>query len=217
MERAATRLLIVRHGQAGGLGQPYGAESPLTDLGRAQARHIATALGGESGAQIFTSPYARARDTALPTGQRLGCAPVNDDRLREFRIGVEDEHSLAQILEERRYLMLWRPHDRDASGGESLADFQARVGDFLNQVVRRRLDRTAIIFTHGGTIAACMRWAYDLTPQHDWHSDVEIFNASITEIVHWPDGRHPEGAPHATAIRRLNDVRHLPPSLVTEN
>ncbi len=141
--------------------------------------------------------------------------PQVDDRLMEFRLGYEDTQSIDEIVEELRHLMLWRPHDKENDRGESLWQFQSRVSSFLDEVSGVCLGRTAVIFTHGGTIAAAMRWAYGLTPDHDWHSDVELFNASITEVEFWPNGRHSLSAPYASVVHRLNDVRHLPSDLVT--
>lgn len=217
----STRLLLVRHAQAGGPGLPYGRTATLTSRGRAQAQRLAQTLAGPpwTGADtpaIYSSPYHRALETASPTLARLAAPLREDERLAEFQLGVEEEQSIEQIVEDLRYLMLWRPHDQGAAHSETLAQFQTRVSAFLEEVVQACLGRAVVIFTHAGTVAAAMRWAYGLTPDHDWHSDVEVYNASITEIQYWPNGRHPEGAPHAAAIRRLNDVRHLAPDLVTE-
>ena len=227
-EYPSTRLLLVRHAQAGGPGLPYGRTATLTPRGHEQAQRLAQTLAPASwpGADvpgtsadapaIYSSPYRRALETASPTLARLAAPLREDERLAEFQLGVEEEQSIEQIVEDLRYLMLWHPHDQCAAHSETLAQFQTRVSAFLEEVVQACLGRAVVIFTHAGTVAAAMRWAYGLTPDHDWHSDVEIYNASITEIQYWPNGRHPEGAPHAAAIRRLNDVRHLAPDLVTE-
>ena len=117
---------------------------------------------------------------------------------------------------------MWKPHHSLTEGGETLRGFQERVSAALSDLAKSddamagAQTMSIAVFTHGGTIAAAMRWAYGQTPDHDWHADVEIHNASITEIEHWPSGRHPEGAPHNNALHRLNDVRHLPPDLVTD-
>lgn len=220
-EYPSTRLLLVRHAQAGGPGLPYGRTATLTPRGRAQAQRLPQTLAaapwtGANAPAIYSSPYRRALETASPTIALLAAPLREDERLAEFQLGLEEEQSIEQIVEDLRYLMLWRPHDQGAAYSETLAQFQTRVSAFMEEVVQTCLGRAAVIFTHAGTIAAAMRWAYGLTPNHDWHSDVEVYNASITEIQYWPNGRHPEGAPHAAAIRRLNDVRHLPPDLVTE-
>ena len=217
--RPSTRLVLVRHGQAGGAGIPYTNEVPLTATGRRQAERTATAIAldgsGAGVAAIYSSPHRRALDSARALAARMQREPQVDDRLMEFRLGCEDTQSIDEIVEELRYLMLWRPHDRESDRGESLWQFQSRVSAFLDEASNACLGRSAVIFTHGGTIAAAMRWAYGLTPEHDWHSDVELFNASITEVEFWPNGRHALSAPYASVVHRLNDIRHLPADLVT--
>lgn len=213
----SVRLILVRHGQAGGPNHHYGPDVPLSERGLEQAKWIAVSLAREGVSTILTSPFHRARQTARATADRLQCALTEDERLSEFQMGGDgDDVSIEELIRERRYLMLWRPHDQLADGGETLAQFQRRVSALLDDIVERSPRATVALFTHAGTIAAAMRWAYGLSPDHDWHSDIEVFNASFTEIEHWPSGRHPKGAPYASAVRRLNDVRHLPAELVTE-
>jgi len=230
IERPSVRLLLVRHGQAGGTGVFYGPDAPLTDLGRRQAEHIAEALAAREVAHVVSSPFVRARETADATRTRLNRRLELDERLVEFQAGDESATTIEKIVGEKQYLKMWRPYHSLSAGGETLRAFQERVSAALSELVSRAglVGRTGgegvaegtpvsiAVFTHGGTIAAAMRWAYGLTPEHDWHADVEIHNASITEIEHWPAGRHPEGAPHNTALHRLNDVRHLPAALVTD-
>ncbi|PZC47592.1 MAG: putative phosphoglycerate mutase [Chloroflexi bacterium] len=213
--------MLIRHGQAGGPGVAYGSQAPLTELGLVQASHIATGLVSLGVTRIVSSPFVRARQTAEASAGLLRQPLELDDRLAEFQMGDEDEISIQEMMEEQRYLRLWQPHHSLSEHGETLAVFQERVSATLSEITRapgasETLTQTVAVFTHGGTIAAGMRWAYGLTPEDNWHSDVEIHNASITEVEHWPLGRHPQGAPHSTALHRLNDVRHLPAALVTD-
>ncbi len=220
--RTSVRLLLIRHGQAGGAGAAYGPAAALTARGREQASHIADGLAARGVIRLVSSPYARARQTAEVSAQRLGQELEIDDRLAEIQMGDESEISIAEIIEERRYLRLWQPHHRHSAQGETLARFQERVSAALSEIVESELAaadggaRTVALFTHGGTIAAAMRWAYGKTPGDHWLADVEIHNGSITEIERWPLGRHPQGAPQHTDLHRLNDVRHLPAELVTD-
>ena len=204
-ELPSTRLILVRHAQAGGRGQPYGPDAPLTDAGRRQADLLAAALAEDDIATVFSSPYRRAQDTAEPLRRRLGRSLDTDERLAEFRVSPDDRRTIEEIVDELRHLMLWRPHDQDGPGGETLAQFQQRVSAFMDEAARRSAPGAAVIVAHAGTIAAAMRWAYGLTPQHDWHR-----RGSLQRLHHRDPvlaaGRHPEGAPYAAAIRRLNDV-----------
>ena len=214
----STRILLVRHAQAGGAGHPYGPEAPLTERGREQAERIATALADLAIHAVIASPFRRASDTASPAVDALDLPLELDARFGEFRMDdpAVPPPTAEEIAREREYLMLWQPEHQATAGGETLAAFHTRIAAALEDLTVRFPGEAVAVFTHAGAIAACMRWAYGLTAAQPWHSDVEIFNASITEIEHWPAGRHPQGAPFASAIHRLNDVRHLPRYLITE-
>ena len=84
-----TRVLLIRHGQsewnADGRWQGQ-ADPPLTDLGRAQARHAAKALGPVDA--IVASDLQRAAATAEIIAEELGVGPIElDGDLRERDAG----------------------------------------------------------------------------------------------------------------------------------
>lgn len=209
------RLLLIRHGQAGGHDTLYGPTTSLTTTGRLQAERIVQSLRDASLRHIYVSPFTRAQQTAQPSITGTGLPCQTDDRLREFHLGDEQTSTIHELVNNRSYLATWRAH-HGPEAGETLGEFQGRVSDALDEIATRHDGEAVALFTHAGTIAAAMRWAHGLTPQDDWHTDVEVSNASITEIHHWHRGRHPEGAPFAFAIARLNDVSHLEPELVTD-
>lgn len=42
-------------------------------------------------------------------------------------------------------------------------------------------------------------------------TETAVGHASITELHHWPQGRHASGAPSHTLLVRVGDVSHLSP------
>lgn len=83
------RVLLIRHGQSewNAAGRWQGqADPPLTDLGRAQARHAARSLGAVD--EIASSDLQRASETAEILAEELGIGPVVlDADLRERDAG----------------------------------------------------------------------------------------------------------------------------------
>ena len=73
-----------------------------------------------------------------------------------------------------------------------------------------------VAVVHSGVMDAVVRWAFSLAPDVPWTTEVSVPNASVTELHHWPQGRHPTGAPRHTFVARLGDVSHLSPELVTD-
>lgn len=202
----STVLLFVRHGRARSADRRYGNRTPLDRFGREQARAVAAAFGAdEMPTAVYTSPYPRAVATAEPLCGRRGIAPVVEARLAEFELPP------AGLREVRRRpdLVLWRPCQRGAPGGETLAQFSGRMAGLCEDVARRHLGTSVALFTHSGVIDAALRWSVGLGADGPWQHDFDIATASVTEIEVWPDGRVTGGAPRYCGIRRVGDVRHL--------
>lgn len=68
---------------------------------------------------------------------------------------------------------------------------------------------------HSGVIDAILRSAFGGTPDTAWATEAMAPHAAITELRHWPTGRHARGAPRYTVLVRVGDVGHLPADLVT--
>jgi len=84
----STTLILVRHGQARSLDGSYGRQTPLSDLGRRQAKAVSDRLGAEfPSAPVYASPVVRAVETSAPLCEKLGVKAVLDSRLAEFEIG----------------------------------------------------------------------------------------------------------------------------------
>ena len=145
-------LWILRHGQTewNVAGRLQGLlDSPLTDIGRAQAaaqgRILARAAPAD--AMVISSPSPRAMTTAslaMPDRQ-----VTRDARLTEIDLGQWQGRALADIEAAHPEITaetdpnLWK---FNAPGGESLPAMEARVRSFLVD-----LSAPAILVTHGVT------------------------------------------------------------------
>lgn len=142
-------LYLMRHGETrwNAQGRLQGRlDSPLTALGRQQARQQAQLLHGIEG-QRFSSPQGRAVATAEIAF--AGAPFQTDPRLVEIDIGDWSGHR-AEILRERYPGMFAGHHlawyDR-APGGEGFAGLRQRVAAFLDEMTQ-----PALIVTHGITL-----------------------------------------------------------------
>ena len=208
------RFLVVRHGHIDH-SVALGPETPLSPRGQAQADWLGPALGAEGVTALLTSPFARARETAARLAGPLGLEPTIEAALAEFEIGIEGISSYEESQEARSDLAIWHPEHRGPR--ESLADFQTRVTALLTALsLRAAPGDTLVLVTHAGVIDAVLRWAWGLTSRNVWLAEVRAPHASITEIEHWPRGRHPEGAPHYSVVQRIGDASALPGELQSE-
>jgi len=151
-------IYLIRHGQsvhnAEGRFQG-GLDSPLTELGRAQARAVGETLAGLVDPQtpIVSSPLGRAIETAQIVKAAVGLSgPIQlDPRLAEITVGEWDGLTQAEIAaaypgyKAGRTDWDWHFH---APGGESYAAFRTRLGAWLDEALALGLPMIAV--SHGG-------------------------------------------------------------------
>lgn len=204
MSRPSARLLLVRHAQH----DTSGDDGPLTELGERQAKALAGAMGLADA--LVASPSRRARATAAVLKASFEIA----EELAEFDFGP-DAPGIEEMVLERADLTLWHAA-HGFPGGETLGAFQARVTETMKALAIEYQDAAVVAVTHSGFIDAALRWAYDVSPESDWVTEAATKNTSVTEIEHWPSGRHASGAPRFSLVHRVGDVSDLGPELMTE-
>ncbi|WP_299376913.1 histidine phosphatase family protein [uncultured Tateyamaria sp.] len=158
-------LMILRHGETewNREGRMQGErDSPLTDLGRAQAAAQARLLAAHAPDDwpVWSSPQGRAFETARIA--RPGHDIITDARLVEIRMGVWTGALRTDIARQAPHLF---DHDTDltwydhAPGGEGLEALYARTGAFL-----QTLAGPAVLVTHGITSRMLRCHALGLAP-----------------------------------------------------
>jgi broad specificity phosphatase PhoE len=177
-------LVLVRHGQSelNAAGRLSGRlDSPLTDLGMAQAKAVAASLAelGEPAA-VISSPLRRARDTAAA----LGLPVAVDERWIELDYGPYDGELLADVPAE-----MWAAWRSDPSyappGGESLAAVGRRVRQACEELLGDP-DRLTVVVSHVSPIKAAVVWALGVGDEVAWR--MFLAPASITVIGPGPVG-----------------------------
>ncbi len=119
-----TRLLLVRHGAVSYSGRVGGADDGLNTLGELQTQALARRLVERNIAAVYTSPLARAAETAAVLGDFLGASVREDARLLE-----------------------WDP-------GESREAFRARVLAAADEIVFSHPGQEAVAVSHSGALSA---------------------------------------------------------------
>lgn len=203
-ELSSVRLVLVRHAQQ----ERDGQDGALTPLGHAQAAATGAALRLAAADRLVSSSLVRTVETATAFGR----APEQVAELDEFRFGPDWTWTDADNLE---YLALWRPDDR-TPGGESLREFQSRVTGALTALLAEPPTGRLILVVHAGVVDAVLRWVFGLAADAPWLFETSLPHASVSEVDHWPRGRHLSGAGRHSTLLRVGDVRHLPPESVTD-
>ncbi|GBE64834.1 hypothetical protein MFM001_12960 [Mycobacterium sp. MFM001] len=202
---AATRLLLLRHGQTelsiqrrySGRGNPA-----LTDLGWRQADAAARYLAQRGGiGAVISSPLQRCYDTATTAAKALGLDVTVDDDLVETDFGGWEGLTFSEAAE--RDPQLHRRWLRDTSttppGGESFDAVHQRVVRARDRIVEEHGGSTVLVVSHVTPIKMLLRIALDAGPGILYRLHLDLASLSIAEF--YPDG--------ASSVRLVNQTAYL--------
>ena len=134
------RLILCRHGQAqGNLNHEFlgHRDDSLTQLGLAQADHLAQRLAEEEIHSITTSPLIRARDTAHAVARVKNLSLIEDPRLKEQDFGDWEGYHFRGVSDhfpEDYQLWLENANIHPPTNGETLNAVVARVKSLLDEL-----------------------------------------------------------------------------------
>jgi probable phosphoglycerate mutase len=160
VNRPADQLLCIflaRHGETewNRAGRWQGkTDIPLSEIGRAQARALATGLRGRGIVAVHASDLSRAMETADIIARALGVEGFSvDARLRERGFGCFEGLSRAECAEQHPEAWARYMADRRSTppGGEPQAEVAERVVAAMTDIARAAGEATLVI-SHGGTI-----------------------------------------------------------------
>jgi probable phosphoglycerate mutase len=152
-------IYLVRHGQTefNAAGRHHGwIDSPLTGLGRAQAKTVGHALArlvDAGSVAVFVSPLGRAMETATIISEEAGIlTPAIVDRdIREIGMGSAEgltESEMAQLWLERQRAMRGELMSLEAPDGETLMKLGKRLSRALSRIITTSADAKVIV-SHG--------------------------------------------------------------------
>ena len=139
-------LYLIRHGQTEWNQKDRlqgGKDSPLTALGRQQAKAAAISLKEAAPRSILTSPLGRAKTTAEIIAEALDIPVAEDERLGELRFGKAEGLTINDI--DKRWPEFREKRERDKwhvrwPDGECYQDGDRRIAPFVTEALGRELD-----------------------------------------------------------------------------
>ena len=189
-------IVLVRHGQASFGTGDYDRLSPL---GHEQARWLGEYMQahGIRADHVIHGQLRRQRETAEGILGVIGGGADTDPRLDEFHYheleqeyvrntGAGQATSRDEFLHHFPKIYVEWAAGRITGGGESHAEFHARVRAALDEAIER--GGTTLMVTSGGVIGMAMRHVLDLDAEATAHLLLSIHNASIHRLE-WEAGR----------------------------
>ena len=133
------------------------SDPPLNDRGRSQARALAQALGGLEAAALYSSPLARAHETAIILAERLRLEVQMRDDLREVDVGSWS--GLTRSEAEARFpagYRRWLEFGHGWDDGETYQELGLRVLSEVRRIAEDHPGERVVAVTHGGPIRSAL-------------------------------------------------------------
>ncbi len=147
-------VYFVRHGQSEDNVAPVfqAPDSPLSDKGRDQAKHIAQRVSKLSFEALIASPFPRAKETAEIIAGVTGKVPEYSDlfveRIKPTSInGKSYKDEEANVVWRKWEKSLYTP-DLRVEDGENFDDLVARADKALG-FLKNRSEKSIVVVTHG--------------------------------------------------------------------
>lgn len=183
-------IFLVRHAEHQLLGRVLCGRMPgvsLGDVGLQQASRIGCRLRREGLTALYTSPLARAQETAAAIAGECRLAAEIAPDFDEIDFGIWTGAFFDQLDPDPA----WRKWNAERAsgrppGGESMADAQARAVKGMRQIEARHPNAAVAIVSHADVIKAVLAWCLGLSM--DSHARFEIGPASVSAIALWGTG-----------------------------
>lgn len=122
-------------------------DSPLTKEGINDALLLKKRIRDISIDYCYSSPINRAKQTS----EILFDHVILDDRLKEMNFGTYEGKNISELLKDKQYDALWNQPDDNIRlpEGESYAEVQKRLLNFINEIYQKNSDKTIFVTIHG--------------------------------------------------------------------
>lgn len=202
--RAATRLLLVRHGETEwNVARRFQGQrdSPLTERGRWQVMRLADRLRDLPLAAVYSSDLERTLATARAVAAAHGLPVELAPAFREASFGDYEGRTYAELVERfGEPVTRWAadPLDLAPPGGETVRELQTRVAGLLRELVARHPGQTVALIGHGGSVRAAVMEVLGMDLRR--FRGLRMDNASLTVI---------ESDGDFDVLMLFNDTSHL--------
>jgi probable phosphoglycerate mutase len=187
-----TELILIRHGETSWnrerrmQGQ---LDTPLSELGVAQARATGTRLANHAFSALYSSDLKRAYDTASAIARATGKPIIAERALRERAFGIFEGLTAAEIetkypRENARFAA--RDPEFVVPGGESARGFYERAVACMEHIAARHPGECVVVVTHGLVLDSMYRAARGMPIEP--RREAPLYNASLNTYRREPAG-----------------------------
>jgi broad specificity phosphatase PhoE len=199
-----TRLFLVRHGRTGWNKEQIfrgTKDVPLDGVGREEALMVGERLKGEGLRAVYSSPLARAKETAEAIARFHKVEVQVLAGLIDLNFGEWEGQSLEEV--KRQYPDLYQqwlqaPHQVVFPGGEGLDAVRSRAMKVVKEIIERHPQETVALVSHRVVLKVVICTLLGLDNSHFWNIGQDT---TAVNCFHNKDGKW--------IVALLNDTCHL--------
>lgn len=183
-------------------------DTPLTDLGRKQAKLIGDKLKKEivdiNEYAFYSSDLLRAAQTAEIIGNQTNLKVIKNKGLREINTGVAAGKTKDWARENRipRKSSGFDLDYQEFKDGETWREFYSRVCSCMDRIYEIEKRENLFIVTHGGTLGYIMAWWMKFEPEMIVNAYFSSSVGSITVLS--------QNSFQQNVLNKFNDTSHFP-------
>ncbi|MGB9681443.1 MAG: alpha-ribazole phosphatase [bacterium] len=194
------KIYLVRHGETdwnkNGLYQGQ-KDIPLNELGRKEAKVLASAFKGKRVSIIYSSDLTRAKETAEIIAKELDLQNITyKESLREMDFGNWTGKSIFEMEEDSKLFKMWQkdPWTVSPPNGETLKELANRVRAAIEEMFQSNKSQDILVVTHAGPIKALIFDLIGSTGNTYWNLDISHNTIVVIErekrykitLYRWP-------------------------------
>jgi broad specificity phosphatase PhoE len=183
-------------------------DTPLTDLGRKQAKLIGDKLKEEivdkNEYAFYSSDLLRAAQTAEIIGNQINLKVIKNKGLREINTGVAAGKTKDWARENRipRENSGFDLDYQEFKDGETWRQFYSRVCSCMDRIYEIEKGKNLLIVTHGGTLGYITAWWMKFEPEMIVNA---YFSSSVGGITVLSQNSFQQNV-----LNKFNDTSHFP-------
>jgi broad specificity phosphatase PhoE len=199
-----TRLFLVRHGRTGWNKEQIfrgTKDIPLDDVGRGEALLVGERLKEEGLRAVYSSPLARATETAEAIARFHSVEVEVMAGLNDLNFG--EWEGLSQATVKKQFPDLYQqwlqaPHQVVFPSGEGLEAVRSRAMKVIEEIIERHPQDTVALVSHRVVLKVVICALLGLDNSHFWNIGQDT---TAVNCFHYKDGRW--------VVALLNDTCHL--------
>jgi broad specificity phosphatase PhoE len=201
-----TFVYLVRHGETAWNKEEIfrgRTDIPLNENGLRQAELVGEYLKESNIDAVYSSPLARARETAGKVAQVFNLKVLPLEGINDMSFGKWEGLPLKEVqTRDRDLFQQWRkePHLVKLPGGESLDGVRIRAMTALEDVIRLNSGKTLVLVSHRVVIKVILCGILGIDNSHFWQIGQD---AAAINLIKFKEGTY--------VLSLLNETCHLRP------